>query len=168
MRGNLVAVCAGADPSHPVIAVCVPCPAHGGFCLTLRWVLRFAYGYLKGGSDAGISHVEQASPPLPSGSDCCCIQRVRRPAARRALRGRGCRHCCAALLCGGLHADIVADGGASLNSAQQQLVLMNGMIFGELGVLIGLTEKFATVSGKTQRVSERENICAHSTVGEPR
>eukprot|EP01047_Picozoa_sp_COSAG01_P046196 COSAG01_NODE_4316_length_5136_cov_2.864087_7_plen_95_part_00 len=74
------------------------------------------------------------------------------------------RHCCA----GGLHADIVADGGASLNSAQQQLVLMNGMIFGELGVLIGLTEKFATVSGKTQRVSERENICAHSTVGEPR
>jgi hypothetical protein len=103
--------------THPTLAVCVPCPAHGGFCLTLRWVLRFAYGYLKGGSDAGISHVEQASPPLPSGSDCCCIQRVRRPAARRALRGRGCRHCCAALLCGGLHADIVADGGASLNSA---------------------------------------------------
>jgi hypothetical protein len=67
----------------------------------------------------------------------------------------------------GLHADIVADGGASLNSAQQQLVLMNGMIFGELGVLIGLTEKFATVSGKTQRVRE-SIICAHSTVGEPR
>ena len=53
---------------------------------------------------------------------------------------------------GGTDAEIVADSGAQLNANQQQLVLMNGMIFGELGVLIGLTEKFATVGGKTQRV----------------
>lgn len=72
----------------------------------LQWVLRFMYGYLKGGSDA----------------------------------------------------EIVADGGASLNANQQQLVLMNGMVFGELGVLIGLTEKFATVSGKTQRIAEFQEV----------
>ena len=76
-------------------------------CHRAQWVLRFSYGYLKGGTDA----------------------------------------------------EIVADSGAQLNANQQQLVLMNGMIFGELGVLIGLTEKFATVGGKTQRVSSVLCLC---------
>lgn len=54
------------------------------FSLGKQWVLRFSYGYLKGGTDE----------------------------------------------------EIVADSGARLNANQQQLVLMNGMIFGALNGLI--------------------------------
>jgi hypothetical protein len=64
-------------------------------------------------------------------------------------------------------ADILADRGQTLNANQQQLVLMNGMIFGELGVLIGLTEKFATVRHThththTLTHSESAHICTHT------
>jgi hypothetical protein len=64
-------------------------------------------------------------------------------------------------------ADILADRGQTLNANQQQLVLMNGMIFGELGVLIGLTEKFATVRHThththTHSLTQRAHIYAHT------
>lgn len=35
---------------------------------------------------------------------------------------------------------------------------MCGVVFGELGVLIGLAEKFATIAGKTQRVGEMQEL----------
>jgi ABC-type uncharacterized transport system fused permease/ATPase subunit len=73
---------------------------------TLQWVLRFAYGYSKGGSDEAI----------------------------------------------------LADGGQQLNRGQTQLVAMCGIVFGELGVLLGLAEKFATISGKAQRVGEFQEL----------
>ena len=59
---------------------------------------------------------------------------------------------------GGTDEAILADGGADLNLRQTQLVSMSGMVFGELGVLIGLAEKFATIAGKTQRVAELQEV----------
>ena len=59
---------------------------------------------------------------------------------------------------GGTDEEILADGGRTLNLKQAQLVSMSGMVFAELGVLIGLAEKFATVAGKTQRVAELQEV----------
>ena len=52
---------------------------------------------------------------------------------------------------GGTDEQILNDGGRQLNLAQSQLVSMSGMVFGELGVLLGLAEKFVSGCRYRQR-----------------
>ena len=49
---------------------------------------------------------------------------------------------------------MLADGGATVFLGQQYLQSMAGMIFGEMGAVMALSERFAYLSGKVSRVAE--------------
>lgn len=53
---------------------------------------------------------------------------------------------------GGTDEEILADGGRTLNLKQAQLVSMSGMVFAELGVLIGLVSTHAIRSRESAPV----------------
>ena len=59
---------------------------------------------------------------------------------------------------GGSDEDMLADKGSAVFLGQQYLQEMAGMIFGEMGAIMNLSERFAYLSGKVSRVAELQEI----------
>jgi|EP01047_Picozoa_sp_COSAG01_P034193 hypothetical protein len=67
------------------------------------------------------------------------------------------------VLSGGSDAEMLADGGSAVFLGQQYVMQMSESIFAELGAVMGLAEKFATLAGRTQRVAEVQEVRYAST-----
>ena len=59
---------------------------------------------------------------------------------------------------GGTDAEMVADRGSKVFLGQQRLQEMAAMIFGEMGAIMNLSERFAYLSGKVSRVAELQEV----------